>query len=195
MTLKEIGTELRLPLVDLAMPMLRRMSPQQVQTFRQAMKMLTEADGHLNFFEFAIGLIVAVRLDQKTGILRGRYGFKSIEPLMDDAAALISKLALAGHDDPAHAQKAFTAAMARIPGRANRAESLRMADPSFSRVEASISRLATATPGVKKTILDACAHCVMFDRTVSAAEAEMLRAVAYALDLPLPPFLMNRTEK
>jgi Zn-dependent protease with chaperone function len=191
----EIDTELRLPLVDLATPMLRRMSPQQIQTFRQAMKMLTETDGHLNFFEFAIGLIVTVRLTQKTGIIRGRYGFKSIEPLMDDAAALISKLALAGHDDPAHAQKAFTAAMRRIPGHTHRAESSRMADPSFSRVEGAISRLASATPGVKKTILDACAHCVLFDRTVSIEESEMLRAVAYALELALPPFLMNRAEK
>jgi len=193
--LAEADPELRLPLVDLAMPMLRRMSPQQVKTFREGMKLLTEADGHLNFFEFAIGLIVTARLEQKTGILRGRYGFKSIEPLMADAAVLIGKLALAGHDDPVHAQKAFTAAMERIPGHTNGEESQHMADPSFSKVEIAISRLSSATPGVKKTILDACAHCVLFDRTVSTVEAEMLRAVAYALDLPLPPFLMNRSKK
>jgi len=89
----------------------------------------------------------------------------------------------------------FTAAMERIPGHTNGEESQHMADPSFSKVEIAISRLSSATPGVKKTILDACAHCVLFDRTVSTVEAEMLRAVAYALDLPLPPFLMNRSKK
>ncbi|MDO9265318.1 MAG: M48 family metallopeptidase [Desulfosalsimonadaceae bacterium] len=192
-TLKGLDPGLRLPLVDLAMPMLHRMSPQQMETFRQAMKTLAETDGRLNFFEFAIGLIIAVRLDGQTKKPGGRYGFKSIEPLMDDAAALISKLALEGHHDPAHAQKAFAAAMGQIPG--NRAETLSMSDPSFSTVEIAISRLAAATPGVKKTILDACAHCVLFDRTVSIEETEMLRAVAYALELPLPPFLMNRPER
>ena len=192
-TLKGLDPGLRLPLVDLAMPMLHRMSSQQMETFRQAMKTLAETDGRLNFFEFAIGLIIAVRLERQPRKLGGRYGFKSIEPLMDDAAALISKLALEGHHDPAHAQKAFAAAMGQIPG--NRAETLSMSDPSFSTVEIAISRLAAATPGVKKTILDACAHCVLFDRTVSIEETEMLRAVAYALELPLPPFLMNRPER
>ncbi|MFZ2634309.1 MAG: M48 family metallopeptidase [Desulfosalsimonadaceae bacterium] len=192
-TLKGLDPGLRLPLVDLAMPMLRGMSSQQIETFRQAMKTLAETDGRLNFFEFAIGLIIAVRLERQPRKLSGRYGFKSIEPLMNDAAALISKLALEGHHDPAHAQKAFAAAMGQIPG--NRAETPPMSDPSFSTVEIAISRLAAATPGVKKTILDACAHCVLFDRTVSIEETEMLRAVAYALELPLPPFLMNRSER
>ncbi len=190
--LEGLDPGLRLPLVDLAMPMLRRMSPQQTETFRQAMKALAETDGRLNFFEFAIGLIIAVRLNGQAQKPGGRYGFKSIEPLMDDAAALISKLATEGNSDPAQAQKAFAAAMGQIPG--NRAETPPMSDPSFSTVEIAISRLAAATPGVKKTILDVCAHCVLFDRTVSMAEAEMLRAVAYALELPLPPFLMNRPE-
>ncbi|MDI6794449.1 MAG: M48 family metallopeptidase [bacterium] len=194
-TMKGLAPELRLPLVDLSMPMLRRMSSQQVETFRQAMKTLAETDGRLNFFEFAIGLIIAVRLERQTKKPGGRYGFKRIEPLMDDAAALISKLAREGHGDPAHAQKAFAAAMEQIPEHTNRAKTPLMADPSFSEVGLAISRLAAATPGVKKTILDACAYCVLFDRTVSTQEAEMLRAVAYALDLPLPPFLMNRSER
>ena len=193
--LKELSPELHLPLVDLAMPMLRRMSPPQMETFRQAMKTLAETDGRLNFFEFAIGLIVAVRLDEQTKKPGGRYGFKSIEPLMNDAAAVISKLAMEGQNDPAQAQKAFAAAMGQIPGNANRSETPPMADPSFLTVEVAISRLAAATPGVKKTILDACAHCILFDRTVTTEEAEMLRAVAYALELPLPPFVMNRSER
>ena len=69
---------------------------------------------------------------------------------------------------------------------------------SFSALRVALKRFSYATPGVKKTILDACAHCVLHDKKVTVEEAELLRAVAYALDIPLPPFFeasANRGQK
>ena len=60
---------------------------------------------------------------------------------------------------------------------------------SFGALRVALQRFALAAPGVKKTFLDACAQCVLHDEHVTPEEAELVRAVAYALDIPLPPFL------
>jgi hypothetical protein len=60
---------------------------------------------------------------------------------------------------------------------------------SLGALRSALQRFAIASPGVKKSLLDACAHCVLHDERVTLAEAELVRAVAYALDIPLPPFL------
>jgi hypothetical protein len=60
---------------------------------------------------------------------------------------------------------------------------------SFGDLGVALQRFSLATPRIKKTFLDACARCVLHDKHVTLKEAELLRAVAYALDIPLPPFL------
>jgi hypothetical protein len=42
---------------------------------------------------------------------------------------------------------------------------------------------------VKKRVLEACGECIGADGRVTAAEGELLRAIADALDLPMPPLL------
>jgi len=183
-----LDQQLKLPLVDLSMPMLRRMSFEQFKKFKQAITLMIESDGKLNLFEYALQLIITNRLE--TSFHRpNRQEFKSIEPLMIDTAILISKIAHEGHSDKHEAQKAFETAMRVIP--AYQSDHNLIIRP-FKDVGVSISRISSASPGVKKTVLDACAHCVLFDSAVSPKEAELLRAIAYSMDLPVPPFLMKK---
>jgi hypothetical protein len=44
-------------------------------------------------------------------------------------------------------------------------------------------------PQGKKRLLEAATACVVADRRVTVAEAELLRAIADSLDCPVPPFL------
>jgi hypothetical protein len=53
-------------------------------------------------------------------------------------------------------------------------------------VDAALSQLVEASPLVKRQILQACVACVINDRTVTDEEAELVRAVADALDCPIP---------
>ncbi|MGB9498461.1 MAG: hypothetical protein ACKVE4_01650 [Dissulfuribacterales bacterium] len=81
--------------------------------------------------------------------------------------------------------------MKRIPVSSAGSKTGVVSDISFNKVGLAISHFAAAKPGVKQVIIDACAHCVLFDRTVSTAEAELLRAIAFSLDLPIAPFLTD----
>jgi tellurite resistance protein len=50
-------------------------------------------------------------------------------------------------------------------------------------------RFAQAAPQIKKNVLNACAQTVAADGVIQEREAELLRAMADALDCPLPPFV------
>ena len=56
-------------------------------------------------------------------------------------------------------------------------------------MDEAIRKLAAASPPVKQRVIDACAHAVASDGQVTVAEAELLRAVASAMDVPLPPLV------
>jgi hypothetical protein len=65
----------------------------------------------------------------------------------------------------------------------------------LSQVDAALDRLNQAVPQIKKNVLNACALVVAADDVIQEMEAEMLRAIADALDCPIPPFLQPVQEK
>ena len=58
-----VATHAKLPLVDLAMPGLRHMSPGQFQQFRTAVQKLVESDGEIDLFEYVLQKIVLRHLE------------------------------------------------------------------------------------------------------------------------------------
>jgi hypothetical protein len=195
-TLERLDRNLKLPLLDLSIPALRQMSVTQLETFKKAVETLVASDGRLSLFEYALQLIISSRLETAFHPAAGKVKFKSIKPLADDAVVLISKLAIEGHGNSADAEKAFLSAIKQLPGFADipdgSTNAPRMENHSFDRVGNALLNFAAASAGVKKTILDACAYCVLFDQAITDKEAELLRAVAYVLSLPVPPVLLKK---
>ena len=66
---------------------------------------------------------------------------------------------------------------------------LQAADCGLGPLDEALGRLRQAVAQIKKNVLDACAHTVAADGVIHANEAELLRAIADALDCPIPPFL------
>jgi hypothetical protein len=60
---------------------------------------------------------------------------------------------------------------------------------SLARVDSALDRLPQASPSAKRNVLLACAQTVAADGQVLYREAELLRAIAAALDCPVPPFV------
>ena len=191
-SIARIAPEVKLPLLDLAIPALRRMSPEQYKRFKAHVTILVEADKRISLFEFAVWQIVTHRLDVAFHPRERKEKYKSIEPLKKDAATILSRLAVAGHANPDEAAGAFHAAVKQLRIAGESAAALEFAgETGLPDVGRAIDRFAQARPGVKRVLLDACAHCVLYDQMVTVSEGELFRAVAYALDLPVPPFLVN----
>lgn len=65
---------------------------------------------------------------------------------------------------------------------------------SAEKVSAAIDRLRQLAPMAKPVVLAACIDTVLADEKLVAAEAEMLRTIAMALDCPVPLIVENAGE-
>jgi hypothetical protein len=188
--IQKIPRESRLPIVDLALPALRQLTQRQYADFKDNVDRLVEADSKVTLFEFSLRTILQHRLE---GAFSGggraveHYSFAS---LMTPIRVLLSALAHSGSSDAEVAHMAFVAGKSRIKNpRAQQVEFLPLAECSLKAVGDALDKLARTTPKIKEQVIDAAAYCVMADDRVTVREAELLRAVAHALECPMPPFL------
>jgi Zn-dependent protease with chaperone function len=180
-----------LPMVNLALGALRRLTAGEFTRFSQTLSWLVESDGKIELYEFVLQKIVLHHLAPQFGqAARTTIQYYSLKPLVPDCAILLSALANAGSGDDGEIRKAFE----------NGAPYLRAADDGalnllpreqcgLDQIDATLNRLAQASPLIKKNLLDACIHTVGADGVILEAEAELLRAVADTLDCPMPPFV------
>jgi Zn-dependent protease with chaperone function len=179
-----------LPLGDLAMGTLRQMPAGEYETFRSTAMALAAADEQIDLFEYAFLRMMVRRLDSAFG--RGRKAGPVITRLADvkaECAVLIGGLALFGQAE-SEARLAYQRAMERlfmglaVPMPAASACTLQHVDDA-------LNRLADLRPTLKASVLDACGLCAGHDGHVTVAEADLLRAVADALDCPVPPLSLK----
>jgi Zn-dependent protease with chaperone function len=188
-----IPSHARIPLVDLALPALRRLSTSQFEQFRAAVNALIASDEKCDLFEFMLQKIVMRHLDTRFYPERRPVTqFYDLRPLARDAGILLSATAYAGADDPAQAQAAF-AKGAESLGRIARTEIpwLPTTECELNHLDYALDRFAQSVPQIKKNVLAACAETVAFDGKIEGHEAELLRAIADSLDCPIPPFLQE----
>ncbi|MEO8755841.1 MAG: hypothetical protein ABI624_24525, partial [Casimicrobiaceae bacterium] len=116
--------------------------------------------------------------------------YKGLDEVGSDAALLLSLLAHAGAEegDAAATQIAF-ARGARKLGLRQMPVLLRIQDVSLTLVARALARLNALAPLKKPAVVLACVECVQADGRVRVAEMEILRALAAAIDCPLPPLL------
>ena len=187
--LQDLERRERLPLVDLAAPALRELSQQQYTAFSRGIQRLVEADNQLTIFEYALRTIVLRRLRR---VFRNdpprRARYRSLRQVRGAVEALLSALAHVGHRDDESLRRAYQAGLARFSelGEGDTGEPQPVVPQTLDRA---LRQLERARPTLQRQVVDACAHCVLYDREVTPEEAELLRAVTIALGSPLPPFL------
>ncbi len=191
-----IATHTRLPLVDLALPGLRHLSPAQFQQFRAAVQKLVESDGEIDLFEYVLQKIVLRHLEPHFQQARKpTTQYYAIKPLAGDCAVLLSALAYLGQEEPDQVRFAFQQG-ANLLSYAAQAELQLLPEEQceLAQVDTALDRLGQAVPQIKKNVLNACAQTVAADGVIQEMEAELLRAIADTLDCPIPPFIPAQSE-
>ncbi len=192
--IQDMPAQATIPLVDLAVSALRRFSFPQFERFRTAVQTLMARRDDL--FAFMLQKIVTRHLETHfSPDRRAIVQFYSLRPLASDCGVLLSATAYAGQDDATEAYTAFTQA-AQWLGRTARAEIpwLSPEQCTLAQVNAALERLSQAVPQIKKNVLNACAQTVAADNIIQEREAELLRAIADALDCPIPPFVSIQSD-
>jgi hypothetical protein len=189
--LEAVAQRARLPLVDLALPALRQLSPAQFQQFRDAVRKLTELDGEIDLFEYVLQKIVLRHLSPNfEPAARTVLQYYSLKPLVSDCAVLLSALAHVGHSTPEAVEAGFGLGAARLENIAQQEIPLLTAEHcGLGQVDVALTRLSQAVPQIRKNVLSACVDVVGADGVVQETEAELLRAIADALGCPMPPMV------
>jgi Zn-dependent protease with chaperone function len=180
----------KLPLLMLAVSALRQLPAEDYERFDRCVRSLVEADCEIDLFEYTVTKTLMRHLEpQFKRADRSITQFYSIKPVLPDCSVLLSALANSGNVEDAEAAKAFATGIPHLRHGVTGLRMLQAADCGLGPLDEALGRLAQAVAQIKKNVLDACAHTVAADGVIHANEAELLRAIADALDCPIPPFL------
>lgn len=157
--------EARLPLVELAIPALKSLSPSEYEAFRRRVKELSGADKKIDLFEFVLEQILIKNLDPHFG--KTKKGGKEVSTMAtvkkECEALLLAVEAFARHE--------------------------KQNEINLDALSGALEKLSRARPKLKEEILKQLVAAIQSDGTVSFEEAEFLRGICMALELPLPPFV------
>ena len=187
---EQLTTEMRLPLIELALPSLRQLSVPQYELFKSIVERLIEIDGRISFSEWILKKLVFHHLDRvfdKASAGTRQYVSKS--KVVNEISLLLSVMAQIDTQNNLTNQQAFDAAKEYMVG--IEVSLVSEDDINFVKLEAALSKLNHLVPLDKSELLEACAATLTADGKVSIKEAELYRAISEVLDCPAPLLLVD----
>jgi len=178
----------RLPLIDIALPALRRLTATQYELFRENVVALVQADEAIDVFEWSLSRILLHDLAPAySRVPPPRVRVRNLNAVGPHLRRLLSTLAHAGHRDTQAAGNAFDEAWRTL--RLPKAHLLEANQIGIAALDDAVERLTGAAPAIKRQVLRAAIACITADRHVTATEVELVRAVSTSLGCPMPPVL------
>jgi hypothetical protein len=180
------GEQSRLSLINMALPSLQTLPETQQTEFLTMLESLIKADKRYTVFEFALFTILNEHLNEDASKdVKEKY-FKYTD-IIEEINLLISILARVStrNDNDAtlvHGRiiKLFTNEPLPLATKS---------DCTLTAISNALHELNLVSPLLKKTVIEACADCVIHDGRVLPVEAELLQAIAVSIDCPMPPIL------
>lgn len=180
----------RWPLLELTLPALKYFSVEQYKQFKKTLLLVIRADKRFDMFEWCVFQLVRHYLSaefERKKTSKPRY--KSLKPIMDEYAVVLSCLAWAGHSDEKDASRGFSRA-------ANTAglytiELLPVERCGLDDFMKAVSKLANCFPLLKPKVLKSFADCAKLDGEITTAETEIMAALAAVMDCPQPLLEIN----
>ncbi|MDG2200561.1 MAG: M48 family metallopeptidase [Phycisphaerales bacterium] len=187
-TIRNLHPSQRLPLIDMAIPALSRMSQPQYDEFMGIVTSVIRSDGQVSLFEWCIHTTLERHLGERFQAdskhpPRNRRLSKSI----DDANLVLAIVARLGSDDAGSAMPGWKAGIERL-GSSN----LRMPEESqcsLRNLRTALNRLQRIRFQDRRVLLEACEATIDHDGKTTIEEAELLRAIADSLGCPMPPVI------
>ena len=186
-SLRLLGPEHKLPLLQLTLPALRNLPATSLPAFLGTLDELVHADGRVSTFEFALQKILtrtlALGRTPSSGIIQ-IYSFNAVVDEINVVLSALAHTASNGGLDPAAVFASGAQELKLLDGKLHL---LSPAECDFVRLDAALDKLATASGPIKQRTLIASAHVVGADGRILIAKAELLRAIAASFDCPMPP--------
>jgi Zn-dependent protease with chaperone function len=185
------GPQLRLPLLEVAFPMLKNRPLPELDFLLDLVRKLAELDGKLSFSEYCFYRTLSSQL-RRSSRPAGRVGNRVNRRQAREAATrLIRIIADQGNRDPAASQAAFEAGIGYFGKWAGDAMAGKTSAWTVSELDDCLDVLQRINMAGRESLLQAVTIAVSEDGRLTIEEAELLRAVCATLELPLPPILAS----
>ena len=190
-----IAQRAKLPLVNLALPALRQLPPDEFQQFSETLQWLIESDDQIEPFEFVLQKIVRRHLASQSGQSRTpSVQYHTLKPLTQDCSVVLSALAQMGSRDALEIKGSFQKGADSLETKAGGLQLMSRAQCGLQQLDSALDRISLAAPQIKRKLIEASVQVVGADGLIQEGEAELLRAIAETLDCPIPPFVeMNNS--
>jgi Zn-dependent protease with chaperone function len=186
-SLRQLKPEHRLPVLQLALPSLKALEPSALGTFEGTLDEIVKAGGRVTTFAFALHRLALRELSASRAPSAPVTQFYSFQAVVPEISVVLSALAHASSDSAPEAARAFAEGAAQLKLVESSISLLAAEQSGLAQLDAALDKLAVASGPIKQRLLVACAHVVGADGVVLTAEAELLRAVAASLGVPVPP--------
>ncbi len=180
----------KIALIDVALPTLRNLTAEEYTEFVDVTKWMIASDARVDLFEFMLQRMVARHLAGSfTRRKEAPVIYRDLGSLGQHALVILSTMAgLSGSGDSSHA--AYKSAMSVYSAVTGQSPAqLPPSECSLDRIGEALDECEKTTAAVKKQLIFACGQAVMQDGKVTSREAELLRSVADAIGIPVPPFV------
>jgi len=185
-----LGPAFRLPLLDLALPAVKRAPAQDKNGLIEALKLVIHADRRVSLEEFVVMTLVRHQLAPDAGT--SKFARRRLAELKPEVLVLLGLLAHAGVRGDAtgdREQRLLGAMRAGIKAMNLEGEPGSSGEIAIDAAARALAALRELAPLQKAILVRGLFAAVSVDGRIRVAEAELMRLVAAVLDCPLPPLL------
>lgn len=182
---QKMDDQLRLPVLELAIPTMRRFSEPDRVVLLDRLDRLVKVDGRVDFIEWTILTLIKLRLDPKANDSSERLA-NSLDAFKPAVAQLLTSLV-----DESPNRAIATQALDKITNQLSLPSSpAAIVGTGYERLSDALMKLDGVSFMWRKVVLEACVDIVQSDGRIEFKEYETLRLVAECLQCPVPPLMM-----
>ncbi|MFP6795027.1 MAG: M48 family metallopeptidase [Pseudomonadales bacterium] len=181
-----LNPEMKLPLLEIALPTLRQLSYAQYKMFMANLDVLIRADGRVGLSEWAVLKMISKHLGEVFEAKHTRVRHDTLESVRSHCEVLLSLLAYCDKQSGVSPDVAFVAGKSELGLEVQLKDKK---DLNFKKMNAALDALAELHPLRKPKLIKACIKTISADQVVSVIESELLRTIADTLECPMPPML------
>jgi len=182
---QELDRRQSLPLLQLTLPGFRQMPEPDLQRMFGTLDELVHADGRVSAFEFALQKMLLRQVNLSRNPTAEVVQIHSFNAVVEEVNVVLSAIARAA-GAPENTENEFAAGAAQLKLLEGKLALLPPEACGFAQLDRALDRLATASLPIKKRLLTAATYVVGADGVLDPVETELLRAIAAALDIPMP---------
>jgi len=188
---QQMDEQLRLPVLELTIPTLRRMPEVDRVVLLDRLEQLVALDGRVDFIEWITVTLVKLRIRPKINQRHNQKLDNKVERYFDVLRPIFNVLVEVNPDKPA-AEKVNREICTRIGMAYEPNRSLN--EVGYDKLDQAMVMLDGISFMWRKVILQACADIIQSDGKVAFREYEILRVIAECLECPLPPLMIDLDE-